>query len=264
LKTLLTLEYNSIIKASMDITEDELRRLRGDKSLENKVRRSPLRGLLLSLVDLLETDSEEFQALEKQKGALSLAVAHAPSSTMSIAGGESPSILPSTPTYSQPRFPQSYDAVDNKRKLSETSFGTRSTETTPIKLVHPEAKVQALQNTFVKTIIDTLWVGKVDIPWAKGRHMFLTYTEYPISYSPLTCRTNNMSFQYSLRSNSNETIIGRVRAIADGALRLKTNKIKDERKYGIWSKQRCALSFEVHHSDLASSNPRLKSSTPIG
>ena len=42
-----------------------------------------------------------------------------------------------------------------------------------------------------------------------------------------------------------EVIIGRVKAIADGALRLKTNKEKDPNKYGIWSKQRCALSFEV-------------------
>ena len=65
------------------------------------------------------------------------------------------------------------------------------------------------------------------------------------SHLQLTVRTNNTSFQYTLRNNNNEVRIGRVKAIADGALRLKTNKRKDEKKYGIWSKQRGAISFEV-------------------
>jgi len=40
-------------------------------------------------------------------------------------------------------------------------------------------------------------------------------------------------------------LVGRVNAVADGALLIKTNKAKDKTKYGIWSKHRCALSFEV-------------------
>ena len=40
-------------------------------------------------------------------------------------------------------------------------------------------------------------------------------------------------------------LTGRVKAVADGALLIKTNKTKDKTKYGIWSKQRCALAFEV-------------------
>lgn len=45
-----------------------------------------------------------------------------------------------------------------------------------------------------------------------------------------------MSFQYILRRNVNEVILGRVNAIADGAFRLKTNKVKDDKKHNNWSK----------------------------
>ena len=198
MKISLTLAYDEVISASMDVTEDELRRLRGDRSLEKRLRQNPLQDLMLSLVDLLETDSEEFQFLEKRKTAMALAVVRdLESESPPKARDSSASHLPSTPPNSQPHFSKSYTKIDNKRKLSETSFGAQSTETTPVKLTHPEAKVQALQNTFVKTIINRLWFGKIDIPWARGRHMFLTYTEYPLSLSrssltvgPTICRFN--------------------------------------------------------------------------
>jgi hypothetical protein len=66
----------------------------------------------------------------------------------------------------------------DKRNFSDTSFGTVSAETTPVKLKKPEAYVQSLQNTFVNTIVLELWYGQIDVPWAKGRHMFLTYDKY--------------------------------------------------------------------------------------
>ena len=82
----------------MDIMEDELRRLRGDRSLEKKLCYSPLQDLMLSLVELLETDSEESQSLEREKGALSLTVAYEPISTsILVVESSSSSILPSTP-----------------------------------------------------------------------------------------------------------------------------------------------------------------------
>jgi hypothetical protein len=65
--------------------------------------------------------------------------------------------------------------------------------------------------------------------------------------SNLTIRTNRTSFQYSRSNPDGGTSFGRVKAVADGALILKTNKAKDEGKYCIWSKQRCAISFEVKH-----------------
>ena len=168
LQTLLTLGYSDIVNASLDVTEEELQRLRGDIKLEQKLYKNPLRDLMLSLVDMLETDSEESQHLEKEKHTTSPVVLY---NLIEPADANPP---PSTPQMQPAEFPL---APTNKRKISNTSFGTRSTETTPTKLLQPEAKVQSLQNTFVKIIINSLWLGKVDIPWVKGRHMFLTYTE---------------------------------------------------------------------------------------
>jgi hypothetical protein len=49
---------------------------------------------------------------------------------------------------------------------------------------------------------------------------------------------------------TSRTIIGRVRAVSDGVLRLKTNKRSDPAKFLNWSKQRCALSFEAKRLDI--------------
>lgn len=134
---------------------------------------------MLGLVKLLETDSKESQSLEKDKGALTPAVIYNPiPAPLPHEQSSEPSRQPYFPLSSQPRFPHSYDTPDSKRKISETSFGTRSTETTPIKLVHPEANVQSLQNKFVDAIIEELWSGGIDVPWVQGRHMFLDYAEF--------------------------------------------------------------------------------------
>ena len=162
-----------------------MQRAWGDEFFKRTPYESPLQDLMLGLVDLLETDSEESQLMEKEKTSRSPKKICSPTS-VSAPNERSTSIYnqPSTPPYSHSRFPQSYDTLDNKRKISDTSFGTGSTETTPTKLVHPEAKVQSLQNTFVKTMINKLWLGNIDVPWAKGRHMFLTYSEFsPASFT---------------------------------------------------------------------------------
>jgi hypothetical protein len=82
---------------------------------------------------------------------------------------------PSTPPSEKPRYPASMVTPTNKRNISDTSFGSLSTDTTPKKLSQLEAKIQSLQNTFVTTIINTLWLGNIDMPWVKGRYMFMTY-----------------------------------------------------------------------------------------
>ena len=173
------------MKASADITEDELHRIRVDEEVEEKIYSSPLRDLLLCLVDLLDTDSQEYQTLEREKAAFSPLLAYPPGASKPRLEGSS-SILPSTPPESQSRLPHADGGVSNKRKVSETSFDSRSTETTPLKLVHPEPKIQSLQNTFVHSIVNELWLGEIGIPWARGRRMFLTYTEYQLSSSSMT------------------------------------------------------------------------------
>ena len=133
---------------------------------------------MLLLVDFLETDSQESQISEKEKhSTTSRLVYNTLSQSLPDNQTSSSAVSPTSTPYTQPRLPLSYQTPDNKRKISETSFGTRSTETTPNKLMHPEAKVQSLQNKFVDAIINRLWWGQIDIDWAKGRHMFLTYAE---------------------------------------------------------------------------------------
>ena len=63
-------------------------------------------------------------------------------------------------------------------------MGQKSTETTPTKWTQPEAKVQGLLNSFVKALINGLWYGNIDMPWVKGRYMYMTYSESPSSFMP--------------------------------------------------------------------------------
>lgn len=167
------------MKASLDVTEEELQMFRGNESLEEKLSGSPLRDMMFSLVDPLETDSEESQSQEKQKNTMASTIIYNPISISQIAEYTP---APSIPPQSQLHYPISYYTPSGKRKISERSFGNHSTETTPAKLIHPEVKVQALQNTFVKIIINTLWLGKINIHWARGCQMFLAYTEFALSF----------------------------------------------------------------------------------
>jgi hypothetical protein len=172
--TALTIGYHLIIQASLEVNEAELSSARKDKLFRMKLSRNPLKHVILSLADLLETDSQEARELDTEKRRQIATVLSGP---VSDSFAEQPVSSPVKPVYTDSNFPTSYETPSNKRKVSETSFGTRSTESTPNKLVHSEAKVQALQNMFVHTIINEVWLGSIDIPWAKGRHMFLTYAE---------------------------------------------------------------------------------------
>ena len=131
----------------------------------------PLQDMMLGLVDLLEAESAESQSLERRKGSRSCQIVY---ETASISDSDDVQSSMAPEHYESPNT-KSYDA---KRPISQTSFESRSTETTPNKLVQVEAKVQALQNSFVKAIINQLWLGQIGIPWATGRKMFLTYAEF--------------------------------------------------------------------------------------
>lgn len=168
----------------MAVTEAELRRERYDEAVKRKVKKNKLKGILLSLVNLLETESKESQEREKEKDKESLKVISVHSSwpsQQSLSTNE----RPSTPRDSQPRYPSSIMTPDNKRNVSSSSYGVddASTENTPIRMVHAEAKVQSLQNKFVDTILDELWLQQIPVPWATGRQMFLTYTAFSPTYS---------------------------------------------------------------------------------
>jgi len=69
------------------------------------------------------------------------------------------------------------EVTPRKRVVSNTSFGTQSTETTPIKFTKPETSIQQMQNYFVTDILDYIYNGVISIPWARNRNIYLRYTE---------------------------------------------------------------------------------------
>jgi hypothetical protein len=79
---------------------------------------------------------------------------------------------------SLPRQPSTLPSTPQKRNTSDTSFGTRSTETTPTKLVKPETDVQHLQNDMVADVLDSLY-GRdyIKVDWPRGRKLNLCYEQ---------------------------------------------------------------------------------------
>ena len=67
IKTLLTAGYNRLIHASHDVTEEDLMAFRTDETVEAKHYQNPLRNFMLSLVNLLETDSQEAHERDVEK-----------------------------------------------------------------------------------------------------------------------------------------------------------------------------------------------------
>ena len=180
------------MNASRDITEEELLRTRSDEEVKLKLSESPLGQFLFGLVSILETDSQESQSLEKAKNTIS-PVKASPTLPSPDHGNDNP--LPDLPSTPSPRqhVKQSDEPVNHKRKISDVSFLTSSTETTPSKLSQREALVQSLQNAFVEEIVKILWLGQIDIDWAKDRKMFLTYGPYSPFFSSLLTIDNRKS-----------------------------------------------------------------------
>ena len=162
-----------LINASMEVTEEILRSYDTDESIRDRYFLNPIEYLVPSLVNMLATDSKESQALEAKKNKRIPILVHNPLHASTATCGR-----PRTPTESLPRFPQSsYQTPVQQRTISGASFGTHSTETTPNKLIHAEAKVQSLQNDFVKCVLSTLWSSRIQLSWVSGRKMYLVYEE---------------------------------------------------------------------------------------
>ena len=69
-----------------------------------------------------------------------------------------------------------FPKTPEKRKVSDSSFGLKSTETTPQKQIVKEPIIQALQNNFVEDIVEALWSGdEIPLPWVRVN---LTHLEY--------------------------------------------------------------------------------------
>lgn len=170
----------------LTITVDDLTTL-FDNTLITKLRSTSLTTTFLVLGDILVQQSEEARnrdskRAKENKKAQALREAEAmmeAESEMEVKGvttARSPRILQSTlygpqVGLSGPRIPStsSIAQTPTKRKISETSFGTRSTETTPTKLVSAEANIQNLQDAIVRDVIVGLYGTGVPIKWARNR-----------------------------------------------------------------------------------------------
>lgn len=184
-----------VVDASNDVSLEELQRFRNDPEVIDKVYDSPLQALFLALVDLMETDSQEsmemMAGLRTKSATTTKPGSHEIDSSpdqigsIAIASYTSQVLAPEIPPpfmqhSDHPRYPTSYVTPTKKRNISETTdstIPTRSTESTPKKMYHPETKVQSLQNKFMETLIQKVWKGTIAVPWVRGRKMFLTYSE---------------------------------------------------------------------------------------
>lgn len=88
--------------------------------------------------------------------------------------------LPPVPA-SPPRYPVNTSTstpTPKKRIFSNESYGSSSTETTPLKIIHPEPLTQSLQNSLIGILIYQVWFGGAKVQWARGRRMYLDYRPF--------------------------------------------------------------------------------------
>ena len=180
-----------VLEASNSLSFEELRRLHNDEKVKRKVAKNVLRDLFLTLVGTMVTESKESmdRMSELRTKPITIKTPPLPPVDKVVASDSLPSdarqpddtqiLPPPLQTSDRPRFPTSFTPT-KKRNISDTTDSTmpsNSTETTPKKMYHPETKVQSLQNKFMESLINIIWMGEVVVPWAQGRKLFLSYDE---------------------------------------------------------------------------------------
>ncbi len=92
---------------------------------------------------------------------------------------------------SAPRHPNTSPSTPQKRNISDASFGTRSANTTPTKLIKPESSIQELQNILVREIRGAIYYAAViRMPWPRARtNVRLVYQQYIPPINPFNSRS---------------------------------------------------------------------------
>lgn len=185
--TTLIIGYDNIMKASGDITREDLSVSR--HALVPKFLLNPLGAVFESLAKFLVMPSAESIDLVRSKTSKSRS--GSPKKTGSprkkarltkvddtdeITLENLPSILDPPIIIDSSTTPSTPPA--NKRDFSGESFGRSSTETTPTKINRPEPFTQDLQNCLSRELIRHLWIGGPRISWAENRTMYLDYLPY--------------------------------------------------------------------------------------
>ena len=250
----LIVELEEMLSASSQITEDDLKTLGVGATANKKLVNNPLRATFLALSEILIQRSEEAILREAER------------SKEAREGKAARKIQTSTPknkdpvpiqmqSVAGPRAPNTGSSTPQKRNFSDTSFGTRSTETTPTKLVKPEPSIQDLQGVLVRDVLNALYViPRVPVPWARGRtNMFLSYESWVALCNPFDSRSCSTSFRCRYPDNRTE-MLDSVTAIADGCLKIVTDKASNPGNFSIWSRQHACLLFEVCFHSLTPDN----------
>ena len=128
--------------------------------------------------------------------------------------------------------PAHFRAHLKKRDFSDTSFGTRSTETTPSKLSKPESSIQNLQNTLVYDVLDAIYgAAFIRVPWARGRkNMRLNYEPFVLPRNQFNSRSCKISFVCRFPDNQTDKYES-MTAISDGAFILVKDKVINSDSY---------------------------------
>ena len=179
--------YENILNASGDIDEGDLKV--DKKALVAKFLTNPLDDFFELLAKSLITRSaESIELIQSKTRDESSTKMGSPKKKAKIAQSDDiedvPSIddLPRTPSmpYVNPNTIHPATPVNKKRDFSDGSYGSSSTETTPLKLSHPEQHTQELQNCLMRKLIKHVWLGGAEISWAQGREMYLDYISFDL------------------------------------------------------------------------------------
>lgn len=166
-----------MIAASNHITYDDLLAIRSDE-VESKLIDNSLMRTLENLGRIMNQRSLESATREAAK---LQEAREAKIARKSVIQGSSKQITVSkddAPDSSLRRYPVTLPSTPQKRNISDTSFGTRSTESTPTKLVKPETDIQQLQNDLVGDVLEALYDKvHVKVTWVRGRKLNLCYEQ---------------------------------------------------------------------------------------
>src|SRR5579859_4329688 len=242
--TFLIVELGELLKATNSITE---KTLKNPRRIEAIGATNPLIGTFdeLGTICVDQRSKEEVNRIttnKKVRTAASTAESESAAIASTAAATDEVHHEPVVSTTTGVAWTPEVPVAPQKRKVSETSFGSRSTHTTPTKFLAPEPRIQSLQDYFVRELLRSL--GDRSITWARDRDMLIDYApSVPCANSP-DSRTCELSFLCWFEDNDTK-VPDRIVAIADGALRMITDKPGRPEEYLKWSKQEACMLFEV-------------------
>jgi hypothetical protein len=178
----LTSGFKSLINKSNEVTAEDIK-FQYEDDVQRKLEDHPLLGFFTELGKCLEGESDGARELRKtltqKRKRLKTSASPVTDSVLSQSSIETEvHIVESVSSPQSLVNPESFTTTGHKRDPSKSSVLTNSTDTSASQLDQAEPLVQALQNSFVEDIMKSLgWRNGIKVTWAKGREMWLQYTE---------------------------------------------------------------------------------------